>query len=63
MKLKAFEYLYSIRNGCGMGIVFAKTKEDAIKIIEDNPYAPIENLDVKEIDISKTCIFDHSWSE
>lgn len=63
MKLKAFEYYYIISYGKGCGIVFAKTKEDAIAIINRDPYATIEDLEVNEVDISKPCIFDHSWSE
>jgi hypothetical protein len=63
MKLKAFEYNYSIRYGSGCGIVFAETKEEAIKMINEKPYAMVRDLEVEEIDISKPRIFDHSWQE
>jgi len=61
MKLKAFEYNYRISYGHGCGIVFAKTKEDAIKMIKTMPHA--RELEVEEIDISKPIIIDHSWEE
>lgn len=65
MTLKAFEYDYSIPYGYGCGIVFAETKEDAIKMIKEKPYSVTEDLDleIKEIDTSKPCVIDHSWCE
>ncbi len=63
MKLKAFEYDYYINYGHGCGIVFAKTKEDAIKMIKEKPYSGIKNFEIEEIDTSKPCVIDHSWSE
>lgn len=62
MKLKAFKYNYFINYGNGCGVVFAKTKGDAIKMIEmRRPHA--QDLEVEEIDISKPIVIDHSWEE
>lgn len=47
----------------GCGVVFAKTKEDAIKMINDHPYSTVIELEVEELDISKPLIVDHSWSK
>jgi hypothetical protein len=63
MKLKVFEYNYDISYGEGCGIVFAKTKEDAIKMIHEHPYAGVRDLKVEELNVSKPLIIDHSWQE
>lgn len=63
MKLKALEYYYHIPYGSGRGIVFAKTREDAIKMINEKPYAGVRDLKVEELNVSKPLIIDHSWQE
>jgi hypothetical protein len=61
--MRMFKYEYSISYGCGCGVVLAESKRKAKQMIRENPYATTEDLEIEEIDISKSQLVDHSWSE
>ena len=61
--MKLFEYSYSIPYGSGCGVIIAKNKDDALKMVLDHPYEKVIDLEIQEIDIQKPQILDHSWSE
>jgi len=64
--MKCFEYEYFIQYGNGCGIVFAESKAEACKMIKCNPpyrHSELIDLEIKEIDVSKPQIIDHSWAE
>jgi hypothetical protein len=67
--MKVFEYEYYERWGNGAGIVIAESIDDA-KAMMKEPYPfhkTIEelfpDLEIKEVDITKPRVIDHSWCE
>jgi hypothetical protein len=61
--MKLYRYTYYLPYGDGCGVVLAESKNEAKKMILERPYAIVRDLEIKEIDMSKKQILDHSWSE
>ena len=62
--MKLFRYAYNIPYGEGCGVVIAKTKEDAIKMIQLKPYdSALDDLEVEEVNMKISQQIDHSWCE
>ena len=63
--MKVFQYTYDITWGNGCGFVVAKNLESAITKLNDceSEMYPLINLIVEEIDLTKSEIYDFSWSE
>ena len=63
--MKVFTYSYFISYGSGAGVVVAESKEEAIRMIEENPFECFkeDDLELEELDTSKPTIVDMSWVE
>lgn len=61
--MKVFTYDYYIPYGSGHGVVIAESIEEAEKMIRAQPYHEIDDLQITEIDITKTQLVDMSWEE
>lgn len=64
-----YEYSFPVRWGRGKGVVFAKSKEAALKaILEKDEYVSVngvkeEGITLTKADVDKAKVISHSWCE
>lgn len=63
--MKIYEYSFDVNYGSGIGIVFAKNKDNALKLIKENDgyYIKGEEITLEEIVIKNELVISHSWTE